>query len=398
MDKMEVITCTAPVNLAVIKYWGKRDEELILPVNSSLSATLSQEELCVTTSVAISSKFSTDRIWLNGRENFIKDYPRLQNVLKIVREEYKKTGKTELMNSKVHICSVNNFPTAAGLASSAAGFACLAFALTKLFKIECDVSVIARQGSGSACRSIYGGFVAWEKGEKSDGTDSIAVQVAPENHWTEMHILVLVVSEEKKETSSTSGMRRSVETSELLKLRAEHVVPQRMYEMKQAILNKDFEKFADLTMKDSNQFHAICLDTFPPIIPPYMNSISHSIIQLISKYNELCGTKVAYSFDAGPSAVLFLREKDVPECLSLIKTFFPPTQEQGESFLRGLYVNLSPDSDTFHGIKEKIALPLTPGGIKYIIHTQVGDGPRIVKNQECCLLNAEGLPKKSSDN
>lgn len=388
---MDVITCTAPVNLAVIKYWGKRDEELILPVNSSLSVTLSQEQLCVTTTVAISSKFSSDRIWLNGSENPIKDFPRLQKVLYLVREECKKAGKKELSKYNVHICSVNNFPTAAGLASSAAGFSCLAFALTKLFNLDCDVSIIARQGSGSACRSIYGGFVTWEKGEMADGTDSIAVQVAPESHWPEMRVLVLVVSEQKKETSSTSGMRRSVETSELLKLRAEHIVPRRMVEMEEAILKKDFEKFANLAMKDSNQFHAICLDTFPPILPPYMNAVSHNIVRLVTGYNKLRGTKVAYSFDAGPSAVLFLRENDVPEYLDLIKTFFPPSEDDN-NFVRGRPDITYTCEET---VKDQINLPVFPGGIKYIIHTKVGDGPRILKDPTCCLLDHEGLPKKN---
>lgn len=97
-------------------------------------------------------------------------------------------------NWHIHICSENNFPTAAGLASSAAGYACLAAALAKLYKIDGEISDIARSGSGSACRSIYGGFVRWHMGENPQGTDSIARQIAPANHWPEMRILVLVVS------------------------------------------------------------------------------------------------------------------------------------------------------------------------------------------------------------
>ncbi|XP_028410104.1 diphosphomevalonate decarboxylase-like [Dendronephthya gigantea] len=384
---MEAITCTAPVNLAVIKYWGKRDEDLILPVNSSLSVTLSQEQLCVTTTVATSPNFTSDRVWLNGSENLIKDFPRIQKVLQLVREECRKSGKKDLAKNNIHICSVNNFPTAAGLASSAAGHACLAFSLAKLFHLDCDISVIARQGSGSACRSIYGGFVMWEKGEMADGNDSLAIQISPESHWAEMRVLVLVVSDEKKETSSTSGMRRSVQTSKLLKLRSEYIVPQRITGMKDAILRKDFEEFANLTMKDSNQFHAICLDTFPPILPPYMNHISHNIVRLVTEYNKLRGTRVAYSFDAGPNAVLFLLENDVPECLELITTFFPPNDDE-TNFVRGLVT-----SSCKKAVNCQINIPICPGGVKYIIHTKIGDGPRILEDPASSLLTCEGFPR-----
>jgi len=123
------------------------------------------------------------------------------------------------LSYKVHIASVNNFPTAAGLASSAAGYACLAYALARVYGVESDLSEVARRGSGSACRSLYGGFVEWQMGERADGKDSIARQVAPESHWPELRVLILVVSAEKKLMGSTAGMQSSVETSSLLRVR-----------------------------------------------------------------------------------------------------------------------------------------------------------------------------------
>jgi diphosphomevalonate decarboxylase len=127
---------------------------------------------------------------------------------------------------KVHICSENNFPTAAGLASSASGFACLVYALAQLYGIQeqypGELSSIARVGSGSACRSLAGGFVKWEAGVKADGSDSLAVQVADEKHWPEMAILILVVSSHRKPIGSTDAMERSVQTSDLLKVRFLH--------------------------------------------------------------------------------------------------------------------------------------------------------------------------------
>ncbi|MED6282223.1 hypothetical protein CHARACLAT_029790 [Characodon lateralis] len=195
-----IVTCTAPVNIAVIKYWGKRNEDLILPINSSLSVTLHQDQLKTTTTVAISRSFQEDRLWLNGKEEDIS-HPRLQSCLREIRRLARKrrsdgdprSTESVGLSHKVHICSVNNFPTAAGLASSAAGFACLVYTLAQAFGVEGELSGIARQGSGSACRSMYGGFVQWIMGHKEDGKDSVAQQVEPEGHWPELRILVLVV-------------------------------------------------------------------------------------------------------------------------------------------------------------------------------------------------------------
>ncbi|XP_014670364.1 PREDICTED: diphosphomevalonate decarboxylase-like [Priapulus caudatus] len=196
---MKIVTCTAPINIAVVKYWGKRDSSLILPINDSVSATLSQDQLCAKTSAAASHQFSEDRIWLNGQEESIENV-RLQKCLREIRRRCRKrkhsdTGGEDKHFSEyhVHICSENNFPTAAGLASSAAGYACLVYTLAQLFNVEGDISAIARQGSGSACRSVMGGFVRWLMGSNEDGSDSIAEQVVSETHWPELRVLVCVV-------------------------------------------------------------------------------------------------------------------------------------------------------------------------------------------------------------
>lgn len=189
-----------------------------------------------------------------------------------------------MKNWHIHICSVNNFPTAAGLASSAAGYACLASALAKLYNIKGDISDIARSGSGSACRSVYGGFVRWYMGSDPQGTDSIAKEIVPSNYWPEMRILILVVNDSKKKISSAIGMKNSVETSELLKHRASKCVPKRVELMQQAIIDRNFDKFAELTIKDSNQMHAVCLDTYPPC--SYLTDVTHSIIDIVHAYND----------------------------------------------------------------------------------------------------------------
>ncbi|XP_059470339.1 diphosphomevalonate decarboxylase [Neocloeon triangulifer] len=378
---MKVVTCVAPVNIAVIKYWGKRDEELILPLNDSISATLSTDHMHAKTTVMASETFTEDKIWLNGKEESIEN-PRLQNCLKDLREKAKREGDAVTANLKVHICSVNNFPTAAGLASSAAGYACLVYTLAKVFGVEGDVSSVARRGSGSACRSVFGGFVRWHQGELLSGEDSLATQIVPANHWPQMRILILVVSDARKTTSSTSGMQRSVETSELLTHRIKNCVPKRVEAMKKAIEERDFETFAEITMKDSNQFHAVCLDTYPPAV--YLNDVSHAIIRLVHQYNAACGQiKVAYTFDAGPNACLYLLEQDVPTVAALVRLVFPPNPEQQQDFFRGIPVIPSV-------ILPPINEPPQVGKIRYVIHTKVGEGPSQVDDH---LLSEDGQPK-----
>ncbi|XP_061132712.1 diphosphomevalonate decarboxylase [Syngnathus typhle] len=395
-DNMETHTCTAPVNIAVVKYWGKRDEDLILPINSSLSVTLHQDQLKTTTTVATSKSFEEDRLWLNGKEEDIS-HPRLQSCLREIRRLARKRRNDDDpgldsrgLSHKVHICSVNNFPTAAGLASSAAGFACLVYTLAQAFGVEGELSLVARQGSGSACRSMFGGFVQWLMGHQNDGKDSFAQQVEPETHWPELRILVLVASAERKHVGSTSGMQTSVQTSQLLKHRAESVVPGRMVEMIKSVRRKDFPAFAELTMKDSNQFHATCLDTYPPIF--YLNTVSHQVINLVHRYNSHYGqTRVAYTFDAGPNAVIFTLEQHIPEFVQAVRHFFPP-ETNGSEFIKGLpvsHVNLPEE------LKQAIGLEPMPRGISYIISTKPGPGPCVVKDSTQHLLGPDGLPKNT---
>ncbi|XP_057569315.1 diphosphomevalonate decarboxylase isoform X1 [Hippopotamus amphibius kiboko] len=397
-----VVTCTAPVNIAVIKYWGKRDQELILPINSSLSVTLHQDQLKTTTTAAISKDFTEDRIWLNGQEEDVGQ-PRLQACLREIRRLARKRRSDghedplpPSLSYKVHVASVNSFPTAAGLASSAAGYAGLAYALARVYGVESDLSEVARRGSGSACRSLYGGFVEWQMGERADGKDSVARQVAPESHWPELRVLVLVVSAERKLTGSTAGMQTSVETSALLRFRAEALVPARMAEMTRCIRERDFQAFGQLTMQDSNQFHATCLDTFPPI--SYLSDTSQRVMRLVHRFNAHHGrTKAAYTFDAGPNAVIFTLDDAVAEFVAAVRHSFPPEANGDQPvlpssarFLKGLPVEPVPLSDA---LKAALDMDPTPGGIKYIIATQVGPGPQVLDDPGAHLLGPDGLPQ-----
>ncbi|XP_026825279.1 diphosphomevalonate decarboxylase isoform X2 [Ooceraea biroi] len=334
----------------------------------------------------ISRDFKEDRIWLNGREEDIKN-PRLQNCLREIRKRSQLPG--DMNDWRIYICSKNNFPTAAGLASSAAGYACLAAALAKLYKIEGDISVIARSGSGSACRSTMGGFVRWHMGSNKNGTDSLAKQIVPASHWPEMRILVLVVNDQQKKVASAVGMKRSLQTSEFLQYRITHSVPKRANKMQQAIVEKDFKTFAELTMRDSNQMHAVCLDTYPPCV--YMNDTSHGIVNLVHAYNDAVNdVKVAYSYDAGPNAVLYLLEKDVPAIAGILNHFFPPPENVAVEYKKGIPVEgVEPSQDLLEKIK---FAKQPPGQLKYIIYTKVGDGPKYFDSPENHLLDGKGNP------
>ncbi len=404
-----VETFTSPTNIAVIKYWGKGDVKLNTPMNSSVSLTLDQSDLHTVTSIGALKEAEKDRMWLNGTEIEInkRGLTCLAEIRKLAQERVDSEGnvivkKEEWADYKVHIVSINTFPTGAGLASSAAGLACFVSALAKLYNVKekfpGQLTAIARQGSGSASRSMYGGLVRWNKGIKKDGTDSIAQQIADENFWPEMRAVILVVSDKEKDTSSTSGMETSRLTSPLLAHRASSVVQPRLEQLEKAYLDKDFETFGQLTMKDSNQFHAICQDTYPPIF--YMNDVSKSIIRLCSIINEHYEKVVAaYTFDAGPNAVIYCLDESTPMIMAAMSKYFPApgatadycNNAEAYDNAHGSLVHLPPELDAK---LQKCGRAPASGDVKYMFLTKVGCGPIAVSSAEESVLDLEtGMPK-----
>lgn len=398
-------TATAPTNIATIKYWGKANAYWNTPINDSVSITLDQNDLKAVTTVAASSSFTHDRLWLNGIEEInVATNKRFRacidgvkaiatdREIKITKDDGSTTHvvvtKEEWQSMKVHVSSYNTFPTAAGLASSAAGYAALVAALSYLYNAKeifpNQLTTIARQGSGSACRSLMGGFVAWRKGgnaiTKDDWNDSVAEQVADENHWPEIRAVIMVVSDAKKDTSSTTGMSTSVATSELLKHRAEHVVSKRMKIIEKAYKERDFETFGKITMMDSNQFHSTCMDTYPPIF--YMNDISKSIIRIVHAYNNWANEiRVAYTFDAGPNAVLFTLDKYVIEVGALMLYYYPELigsqQYVNNTEFANKIKNYTLDP-TLLEATDKTGRTPHAGDVKMMYYTRSGPGPQKV--------------------
>ncbi|OCL01987.1 diphosphomevalonate decarboxylase [Glonium stellatum] len=384
-NKVYRASTTAPVNIAVIKYWGKRDPKLNLPTNSSLSVTLSQSDLRTHTTASCSPKFTyEDSLLLNGSPQDVSG-ARTQACFRELRALRKKIEAENpsippLSTYPLNIVSENNFPTAAGLASSAAGFAALVRAIADLYELPSsptELSRIARQGSGSACRSLFGGYVGWEMGSAVDGSDSVAYEVAPASHWPNMRALILVVSAAKKGVSSTTGMQTTVATSALFPARANEVVPRRMKEMEKAIAAKDFETFGKVTMRDSNGFHATCLDTEPPIF--YMNDVSRAAIRIVEGINNAAGkTIAAYTFDAGPNAVIYYLEENEKAVAGLFKAMLGAKEGWGGN--RGVAVPVNDEAMVKVESHAAAVATTLKEGVSRVILTSVGEGPMKTKD------------------
>lgn len=408
MNENILVTCISAPNIALIKYWGKENEELILPLNGSISITLDRNVLCSKTSLLLVRSESSNKkiqITLNSvtqeiaddpndtakRENDLISRKRLFKILTRVREN------CSLENPhcyEIRISSANNFPTASGLASSASGFACLAQCLSVAFKYKGDLTELTRLGSGSACRSCFGGFVKWSSAKESNV--SLATQLFPAQHWPELNILAIVLEDEKKKVSSTDGMQTTVQTSDLLKWRVQLVENERLKEMQLALSEKNFNKVGKLAIRDSNCFHAVCMDTYPPLF--YMNEKSKEIIHLVNEYNKFEQNdkedlKAFYSFDAGPNAFLFVRDEHLNELVYLIYSLYFGSLEESDFYKLKLVKDESANSIKQIGYERKKALQdhfyklngfsrLTSFGlfIKYIIHSKVGQDPAVYEN------------------
>lgn len=364
-------TGRGPINIALIKYWGKENEEDIIPLNNSISITLDMESAYTETYAELEiTGDNKNTLILNGKEEKISG--RVSKIIKFFREKSRSVNKY-YENANLHIKSLNSFPTAAGCASSASSMACLVKVLSKIFLNETldtyELSHLARLGSGSACRSVWGGFVEWEKHSEKYNT-SIAVQLADENHWTDINLLLLTVSDKRKDTSSTDGMKISKETSEFLNYRVNNILPKRLEQMRKAIADKNFDSLCELTIKDSNSFHAVCRDTFPTII--YMNDTSNFIVKCVEKINSHFGKWIcAYTFDAGPNAFLIVQKENI----EVVKFIF--TSIFGLEIENSISTSISSDlKDLINNIKE--AREVLGAAISKITHFKVGKGAYLI--------------------
>lgn len=250
------VTAVAHANIALIKYWGKRSAEKNLPAVGSVSLTL--DALKTETTVRFLSDGDKDHLILDGRS--------------AGTEQVQKVSKfTDLMAGSnrppVFIESHNNFPTGAGLASSASGFAALAKALNKACSLDLDdqtLSVFARQGSGSAARSIFGGFAEMKLGSDNSGDGDYAHQLYDENYW-DIRLLVAVVSQAPKKIGSTEGMNRTAKTSPFYNAWIESS-PNDIRNIKSALAERDFQKLGELSEHSAMKMHGLAISAHPSIL------------------------------------------------------------------------------------------------------------------------------------
>lgn len=294
-------TATAHPNIALVKYWGKRDEKLILPHQSSLSVTLGP--LQVTTTVEFTGAKGLDQIELNGKVAEGGERTRVEEALKLVRlEGGRKLGAARMV-------SRGDFPASAGLASSAAGFAALAVAARAAAGLARDTraeSILARRGSGSASRSIEGGFVRWNRGERPDGKDSFGEQLFEQAHWPELRLLVGMVSREEKEVKSRDGMRSTVETSPYYPAWAKDA-EREAKDIVRFVKKRDLEAVGEIAERNAWRMHATALGAKPPLC--YLKPATLAVIEACRQLRAQ-GVGVWFTLDAGPNPVLLTTMKD----------------------------------------------------------------------------------------
>jgi diphosphomevalonate decarboxylase len=288
-------TAQANPNIAFIKYWGNRDNTLRLPVNGSISMNL--DGLFTRTTVTFSASLPTDSLLINSKPVSGPGLERVSSILELVRGMAK-------INERAEVTSENNFPAGAGIASSAAAFAALALSASKAAGLdlsEPELSVLARRGSGSASRSIPAGFVEWQVGQGE--SDSYAFSIAPVDHWN-LADCVAIVSAAHKKTGSTEG-HAIAETSPLQNARVADAA-RRIEICRNAILNKDFEAFANIIEHDSDMMHAVMMTSNPPLM--YWQAATVEIFHHVREWRA-SGLPVGYTVDAGANVhVLCLGE------------------------------------------------------------------------------------------
>jgi diphosphomevalonate decarboxylase len=285
VETQRSITAKAHPNIAFIKYWGNQNNTLRIPSNGSISMNLAS--LSTVTTISISNKSDQDSLEINGTQQTGPSLIRVQQYLGHIRKIYSKQTFLSVQSS-------NDFPMAAGIASSASAFAALAMAAVEFFNLdisEKEISALARLGSGSACRSIPSGFTEWKPGARHE--DSYAISIAKHDHW-DLWDCIAVVQNEPKDITSTHG-HRLANTSPLQNARLKDAA-RRLEICRNALKNRDFETFAEIIEIDSNMMHAIMMTSNPSIMywQPTSLKIIHEIRSLRKK-----GTAAAFTLDAG---------------------------------------------------------------------------------------------------
>ncbi|MDO4432754.1 MAG: diphosphomevalonate decarboxylase [Aerococcaceae bacterium] len=285
----------AHTNIALIKYWGKRNADLFLPITSSLSLTL--DAFYTDTKITFSSDIQQDTFYLN---HALQDAQNTQKITQFVNL-FRQVAQVDL---PFCIESVNHVPTAAGLASSASAFAALACACNHALQLNLDsqtLSTYARQGSGSACRSLFGGFVEWHKGVGDDSASSFAEAIDAAN-W-DIAMLVVAINTHSKKISSRIGMQQTIETSPFYAAWPSEVEKD-LVAIKQAIAAQDFCTMGEIAEHNAMKMHATMIAAKPSFT--YWEPDSLIAMNCVRELRQQ-GIPCYFTMDAGPNVKVLCR-------------------------------------------------------------------------------------------
>jgi diphosphomevalonate decarboxylase len=289
---LPAVTARAHANIALVKYWGKRDSELNLPARGSLSLTLAA--LTTTTTVRFSSDLEADRLVLDGREETGTALARLGEWLDLVRAQ---AG----VSLRAEVVSANDFPTASGLASSASAYAALAVAASRAADLGLDaraLGVLARRGSGSAARSIHGGFVRMHAGTRPDGSDAFAepVDMDGAGDWPVRMVIAVVGGGQVKEHGSRDAMEHCAETSPLYAAWLD-CVPGDLAAAERAIRDRDLDALGQVAEANALAMHAAAIASRPGIV--YWRPATLACMEAVRALRGR-GVPAYFTMDAGP--------------------------------------------------------------------------------------------------
>lgn len=283
------VICVAHPNIALVKYWGKKAGPNNAPAVGSLSITL--DTLQTRTCVAFVPDLAADTFLLNSEVVDALQYDRLTRFLDRIRH----MAQTDV---RAAVRSTNNFPTGAGLASSASGFAALALAASRAAGLALDdtsLSRLARTGSGSAARSVFGGYVELACGTAEDGHDAVATPLWPPDYWP-LRVIVVITDSSKKTVGSTEGMLRTQKTSPSYSAWIEQQQDD-LKSARRAIAQRDFQALAEVSEHSCLKMHALMGSATPPLC--YFNAGTRAAIDKVRQLRE-AGRNVFFTIDAGP--------------------------------------------------------------------------------------------------
>lgn len=287
----------AHANVAIVKYWGKRDEARHLPCTDSVSVTL--DGLYAQTHVHFADE-GPDTLHINDVEHAAEPLRLLLDHVRL------RAG----MSLRAQVRAQTNIALAAGLASSAAGFAALAASAARAAGLELskrELSVLARLGSGSACRSIYGGYVLWQKGARDDGADSHALPLFEPNHW-DLGFAIAIVDGRMKPVSSREAMRLS-RTSRAYRYWLASIEGD-VARARSAIAARDLEALGAVAEASATKMHLLCAATEPPV--HYWQESTFGIVDAVVRWREELGLQAYFTVDAGPNVAVLCPAAELP--------------------------------------------------------------------------------------